>query len=172
MMCMERMLVRAATQVDLPTLDRLKPSPAVNRDRLRDADQPGFGYLVLEHEDAVIGFVCLVFVRPRYWSDGDDTEHLPSAIDFVVDESLRSRGYGSFFLGEVEERAAAAGASHLYLWVDPVDNPRALALYKRLGYKALQEAPYRYQWEFVDSAGERHAGDSWRLDLVKALSRT
>lgn len=161
--------VRDATEADLDALMRLKPSLAVHRDRLRDADQPGFRYLVLELDQDVIGFVCLVFVRPRYWSDGESGEHLPTAIDFHVDSSLRSRGYGSFFLREVERLTYAADGKQLYLWVDPVDNPRAYTLYLWLGYQPLQEQPYPFHWEFVDSDGEQHAGDSWRLDMVKSL---
>lgn len=165
----ENLMVRSATETDLDALMRLKPSLAVHRDRLRDASQPGFHYLVLELEQRIIGFVCLVFVRPRYWSDGGSTDYLPTAIDFLIDSSLRSCGYGSFLLREVEQLTAAAGGKQLYLWVDPVQNSRADALYRRLGYQPLQAQPYSFHWEFVDSDGERHAGDSWRLDLVKSL---
>ncbi len=165
----EKLSVRSATTADLDALMRLKPSLTVHRDRLRDASQPGFHYLVLERDHAVIGFVCLVFVRPRYWSDGGSTDYLPTAIDFVSDPSLRGRGYGSFLLREVETLAARAGSKQFYLWTDPVENPRAYALYQRLGYQPLQAQPYRFHWEFVDSAGEYHAGDGWRIDLVKEL---
>ena len=165
----EDLSVREASEADLDALMRLKPSLAVHRDRLRDAYQPGFRYLVLELDHCVIGFVCLVFVRPRYWSDGDRAEHLPTAIDFSIDSSLRGRGYGSFLLGEVEKLAAQSAAKQLYVWVDPVHNPRAHALYLRLGYQPLQENPYPFHWEFVDSEGDPHSGDSWRLDMVKAL---
>jgi GNAT superfamily N-acetyltransferase len=165
----ENLAVRNATEADVDALMCFKPSLAVHLDRLRDASQPGFHYLVLELDQRIIGFVCLVFVRPRYWSDGDSTDKLPTAIDFFIDLPLRGRGYGSFLLREVERLAAEAGSQQLYLWVDPVQNPRAYALYLRLGYQPLQAQPYPFHWEFVDSAGQQHAGDSWRLDLVKSL---
>jgi GNAT superfamily N-acetyltransferase len=165
----ENISIRDAAKADLDALVRLKPSPAVHRDRLRDARQPGFRYLVLELNHRIIGFVCLVFVRPRYWSDGDSTEHLPTAIDFLVDAPLRGRGFGSFLLREVERMAAASGSKKFYLWVDPINNPRAYALYLRLGYQPLQEQPYQFHWEFVASDGHRHFGDSWRVDMVKSL---
>ncbi len=162
--------IRPATTADVAALNHFKPAPTIHRDRLRDALQPGFAYLVLELDHRVIGFVCLVFTRPTYWSDGGDTTYLPTAIDFFVDPALRSQGYGSYFLRTVEQMAAAEGAEQFYLWVDPVDNPRAYALYQRLGYRPVQGDPYWFHWEFVDSAGELHSGDSWRLDLVKVLS--
>lgn len=165
----ENLSVRDATEADLDALVRLKPALAVHRDRIRDACQPSFRYLVLELEHWIIGFVCLVFVRPHYWSDGDSTEHLPTAIDFLIDPPLRGRGYGSFLLRAVEKLAAQSGSKHLYLWVDPVNNPRAYALYLRLGYQPLQEQPYQFHWEFVDSGGHRRSGDNWRLDLVKSF---
>ncbi|HRJ40631.1 MAG: GNAT family N-acetyltransferase [Caldilineaceae bacterium] len=165
----ESLSVRDATEADLDVLMRLKPSLAVHRDRLRDACQPGFRYLVLEDKESVIGFVCLVFVRPSYWSDGNSTEQLPTAIDFLIDAPLRSRGYGSFLLRAVEKLAAASEAKQLYLWVDPILNPRAYALYRRLGYQPLQEHPYPFHWEFVDSEGHLHSGDTWRLDMVRSL---
>lgn len=165
----ENLTVRAATAADLGVLMRLKPSMAVHRDRLRDASRPDFRYLVLELDHSVIGFVCLVFIRPRYWSDGESTEYLPTAIDFQIDPALRGRGYGSFFLRAVEKLVVAADGKQLYLWVDPVDNPRAYSLYLRLGYQPLQAHPYPFHWEFVDSDGQPHAGDSWRLDMVKPL---
>jgi GNAT superfamily N-acetyltransferase len=161
--------VREATEADLDALVRLKPSRTVHRDRIRDARQPGFRYLVLELDDTLIGFVCLVFVRPTYWSDGDNSEHLPTAIDFLIDPQLRGRGYGSFLLRAVEKLAAESGSKELYLWVDAVNNPRAYALYLRLGYQPLQEQPYRFHWEFVNSDGHRHFGDNWRVDMVKSL---
>jgi GNAT superfamily N-acetyltransferase len=167
----ETLTVRNATEADIDALMRFKPSLGVHRDRLRDAAQPGFRYLVLELDQRIIGFVCLVFVRPRYWSDGDSTDHLPTAIDLFIDAPLRSCGYGSFLLQAVEQLAAQAGSTQFYLWVDPVENPRAYALYRRLGYAPLQAQPYWFRWEFVDSAGQLHAGDSWRLDLVKSLAK-
>ena len=163
------LFVRDATEGDLDALIRLKPSPGVHRDRLRDACQPGFRYLVLELDRRVVGFVCLVFTRPRYWSDGGSTEYLPTAIDLIIDPTLRGQGYGSFLLREVEKLAAEAGSKEFYLWVEAVKNPRAYALYLRLGYRPLQEQPYQFHWEFVDAEGQRHSGDNWRLDLVKSL---
>jgi GNAT superfamily N-acetyltransferase len=111
----------------------------------------------------------LVFVRPIYWSDGDSTDYLPTAIDLRIDPQYRGCGYGSWLLREVEKLAAEAGSKEFYLWVNPVDNPRAYELYLRLGYRSLQEQPYEFHWEFLNSEGHRQSGDGWRLDMVKSL---
>jgi hypothetical protein len=72
----------------------------------------------------------------------------------------------------IERFAAAAGARQLYLSVEPVYNPRAYALYQRLGYQQLQVEPYQQLWAFTDSAGMVHCGEDWVVDMVKELPRT
>jgi hypothetical protein len=63
----------------------------------------------------------------------------------------------------------AAGYGQLYLRVDPLNNPRAYALYQRLGYQPLQSEPYRKAWQFQDSAGQVQRGEDWAVDMVKLL---
>ena len=69
----------------------------------------------------------------------------------------------------IEHFAAAAGRERLHLSVEPARNPRAYALYQRLGYQPLQAEPYRHVWAFTDSAGQVHRGESWVVDMVKPL---
>ena len=90
-------------------------------------------------------------------------------MDLRVKESRRGQGYGTVFVRAIEQTAAAAGNSQLYLSVDPLNNPRAYALYQRLGYQQLQAEPHRETWEFMDSAGQVHRGDDWAIDMVKQL---
>jgi hypothetical protein len=65
--------------------------------------------------------------------------------------------------------AAGAGYVQVYLSVAPIANPRAYALYQRLGYQQLQAEPYRKIWEFTDSEGQMHRGEDWVVDMVKQL---
>lgn len=169
---MGEITVRDAKEADLPALIAIKGpgSEALHRDRLRDARDSGFRYLVLATDQEIIGFAGLVIRRPAYWSDADDMGHLPQIIDLRVKESQRGRGYGSAFVRAVEQIAAAAGSTRLYLGVDPVNNPRAHALYRRLGYQQIQATPDKDSWEFRDSAGQVHRGEGWVVDLVKSLS--
>lgn len=164
--------VRAATPADLPALIAIKgaDSEAVHRDRLGDAQAPSFRYLVLVVEGAVIGFACLVMRRPGYWSDGNDPTHLPQIVDLQVAAAQRGRGYGTAFIQALEQMTVAAGYGCLYISVEPVDNPRAYALYRRLGYQPLQPAPYPKRWTFTDSAGTIHQGEAWIVDMRKELA--
>ncbi len=163
--------VRDAAEADVPALTAIKGkgSAAVHRDRLREAAGGALRYLVLVADRELIGFACLVFRRPASWSDAGDTRHLPQIVDLRVQESHRGRGYGSAFIRTMERLAAAAGHGHLYVSVEPVHNPRAYALYQRLGYQPLQSVPYRKRWHFTDSAGRAHHGEDWVVDMAKPL---
>ena len=163
--------VRDAGEADVPALTAIKGewSEAIHRDRLRDVREGGFRYFVLTAGEEVVGYSCLVFQRPAYWLDANDTEHLPQIVDLQVDESRRGQGFGSAFIRAIERITAEAGYHQLYLSVEPDDNPRAHALYQRLGFQQLQPEPHRSAWEFTDSEGVRHHGEDWVVDMVKQL---
>ena len=118
-----------------------------------------------------MGFASLMFHRPSYWSDTDDTERLPQSIDVQAQESQRRKGYGSALIEPMEAIAAGSGYRQLYISVEPVDNPLAPALYLRLGFQPLQSEPYLKAWECRDSAGNVYHGEVWVVDMVKGLSK-
>lgn len=161
--------VRDAKETDLSALCHLKPGRAIHSDRIRDAESPTFRYLVLVKDDEVIGFACLVFVRPSSWSDADDRSNLPQIVDLLVSVSQRSRGYGSYFIQQLEQIAAQNGSRSLYIPVDFPANEGAHALYRRLGYQQIQPPPYLIHWELTDSEGHIHQGDDWRVDMIKSV---
>ena len=111
---------RDATAKDLTALTKLKAPLALHRDRLRDAQVATFRYLVLLQADTIIGFGCLVFVRPASWSDAHDTSRLPQIVDVMISEPLRSRGYGSYLIGSLEKLAAQHGCAEIFI---AVENP-------------------------------------------------
>jgi GNAT superfamily N-acetyltransferase len=168
-----RITIQNAEPADVPALTALKGegSEAVHQDRLRDAASPTFRYLVVLVNGELVGYGCLVFRRPAHWSDADDSEQLPQMVDLRVAESYRGQGYGSAFIGAMERIAAEAGSQELYVRVAALDNPRAFALYRRLGYRPLQAEPYPKHWEFTDSSGKLHSGEDRLIDLVKPLTR-
>lgn len=169
---MESITARDAKTEDIQalTLIKGKGNQALHRDRLADA-QGGdiLRYLVLLMDGQVIGFSLLVMRRPAHWPDADDQEHLPQIVDLQVKEALRGRGFGTQFIALIEMIAAEAGFQRLYLSVEPWDNPRAYALYQRLGYLPLQPEPYESKWQFTDSSGKLHRGEDWIVDMVKDL---
>ena len=69
----------------------------------------------------------------------------------------------------LEQLAAQRGCPEIFLAVDPIEHPRAHALYQRLGYRPIQTEPYVKHWEFVDSAGHPHVGNDWTVDMVRSL---
>ena len=165
-----RLTVRDATFQDLEALIRLKSTAALHRDRLYEAQRSGFRYYVIARDEQVIGFACLVFARPAAWSDAQDMSHLPQIVDLFIMPELRSKGYGTRLIECLEQAAIQRGHKKIYIAVDPKNNPRAFALYARLGYDSLQTEPYLKYWSFVDSDGKSHAGEDWIIDMRKSLS--
>ena len=163
--------IRDALETDLPVLVSIKGpgSEAIHQDRLRDAQIGSFRYLVLTDDEKVIGFACLVYRRPSYWSDAKDETCLPQIVDLLIEEAHRGHGYGSELIRQLEKIAKDAGSKRLYIAVDPVSNPRAHALYVRLGYQPIQSVAYQKCWQFKDSRGNLHSGKDWIIDLVKEL---
>jgi GNAT superfamily N-acetyltransferase len=163
--------IREACPEDLERLcaARYTKTPAIHLDRLRDAAAGYVRLLIAEEPERIVGFALLVFRRPSHWSDGHVSDRLPQVVDLYVIPERRGEGIGAALLAAMEDMASASGHSALFLGVDPLYNPRAHALYQRLGYRAVQDAPYREHWEFDDSDGSHHEGDEWTLDMVKEL---
>jgi ribosomal protein S18 acetylase RimI-like enzyme len=169
---LHKVIVRDAVDADIPTLVSIKGegSEALHSDRLRDAQKPGFRYLVLLIGQELIGFACLVFQRPASWSDAADIQHLPQIVDLQIAEAHRGRGYGTYFIRAIEHIAGDAGYQQLFLSVEPASNSRAYALYQRLGFQQIQPEPYPVSWKFTDSGGTVHQGEEWAVDMVIGLS--
>lgn len=163
--------VREANETDLPGLlaVRYAATPGIHLDRMQQAENGDLSYLVIERASEIVGFCVLVFRRPPGWSDAADPTRLPQMIDLFVAEAVRGQGVGRFFIAQIEDIARNSGYQQLFVGVDPVENPRAHALYLRLGYAPLQDAPQRTRWRFVDSSGAVHQGEEWHLDLRKPL---
>ncbi len=167
-----QLMVRDAKLTDLEELKQVNDakSPAVHRDRIRDTAEHQMRYLVVEQNGLIAGYAVLVFLRPPSWSDADNHEHLPQIVDIYVRPEQRGKGVGSFFIRQMEEFVVNAGGDRLFVAVDPVDNPRAHALYLRLGYIPLEREPFQVHWHFTDSDGNRHEGGSWNINLVRQLA--
>ena len=68
----------------------------------------------------------------------------------AVQPALQSHGLGTLLVRALEARVRARGADRVMLLVG-VDNPRAQALYERLGYREAGTETDR--WSYVDDTG-------------------
>ena len=163
----KNVIIRDAREEDVPTLGAFKEGETFHRDRLRDADGAALRYLVAEIDGQVVAHGLLALKQPATWPK---MKHLPQMIDLFVRPDLRSRGIGRALIARMEVLARAAGCAEMRLGVDPDNNPRALALYRALGYIAIDTKPVRDRWEYIDSAGVRHGGVEWIIHMKKPLS--
>lgn len=78
-----------------------------------------------------------------------------------VDASARSRGVGTALLNAITQEAARQGCQEVQL--DVIDtNPRAKALYERVGFKAVsreETGPFRYVFGFKSATRMRRLVD-------------
>jgi GNAT superfamily N-acetyltransferase len=167
----QHLAVRDAVEADIAALTEIKGAgtETVHIRRLNEVRARNSLYLVLLLEEEPIGFCRLVLDDPGHDASTDDSPYLPSVDDLEIKEFLRGRGYGTNFLSAIEQIVKGSGFRKIYLQVEPLGNPRAYALYQRLGYQAIQTQPYCQIWEFVDSTGKIQSGEEWVIDMVKQL---
>ncbi|MFJ2809892.1 GNAT family N-acetyltransferase [Kitasatospora sp. NPDC087271] len=93
----------------------------------------------------------------------------PEINGLSVAEPLRGTGFGTALIGHAERLAHAGGAGRIGLGVDEHDNPRAAALYARLGYRPVVR--YVDRWSYTDWQGVDHDVEDPCVFLVKPLDR-
>jgi GNAT superfamily N-acetyltransferase len=162
-----QLMVRDAMDEDLHALNLLRPLGVLHADRIRGAAPDRYRYLVAQLDDQIVGMVMLYFRAEPGW---DRQHQMPLMMDLFVTPPMRSRGIGVAMITAVEEFAVVKGYGHLYLRVEPDRNPRAFALYKRLGFQPLQAKPYEDAFHFVDSSGRVQEGVEWVVDMRKWLA--
>ncbi len=115
------------------------------------------------------GLIAQVFIqlncqRPEL-ADGGLRAYLYS---FRVKPDFQSAGLGTRMMAVVEADLLERGYRFVTLNVAK-DNPRALALYERLGYRVVDQDPGI--WSFIDHIGQRRTmiEPAWRME--KSLSR-
>ncbi|MCR8671324.1 GNAT family N-acetyltransferase [Agrococcus sp. HG114] len=92
---------------------------------------------------------------------------VPELRHLFVAEAARGRGVGASLIGAAEREAAAMGATLVELGVS-VDNPRAAALYRRLGYAETGERSTT-TYEYVDRDGVRRTATETDVPMRKRL---
>lgn len=163
--------VRAATRKDLLLLERHLAGgpPEKHADRLERQQRGEVVYLVAWHEDVPIGHALLKwqgaaedYIAAMFQGTCPDVE------DLYVTEVCRSQGVGTQILREAARLVAERGFRNIGLGVD-VNNPRAQALYRRLGFQDSGLEPHYERYEYVDREGHSTFWEETCLYLVKPL---
>lgn len=139
---------------EVEVLERFRRKmPGVHRTRL-DRQAWGLGrYLGAWWGERPAGHVWLEWV-PEDDGAAPRPAECPRLVDLFVVPELRSRGIGTRLIAAAERAAIARGHACVGLDVG-TDNPRAHALYTRLGYADAGLGRYRISWAYVDAAGRR-----------------
>jgi ribosomal protein S18 acetylase RimI-like enzyme len=161
--------VHDARDDHLDALAALRGTYALHADRVRDAGLHELHYLVVLARGRPVGFGVLVLDWPEHWPPPEFPDRLPKMIDLWVSPDHRSAGAGTALIRRMEEISAERGSPELFLSVNPGENPRAEALYRRLGYEPVDPEPYLARWEFTDSGGTFHSGEDLVIDLAKRV---
>ena len=164
--------IQLCREQDLPLLEAGDPSPGLTQRPARrfERQQRDASTFLIAWDDGVpvgrgeiLWHGCAAPEVNRRYPDCPEINGLA-----VWPTGLRSHGIGTAIIGAAEALARERGRSQIGLGVDD-DNPRAAALYLRLGY---QETGCRYldRYYYLDDNGHRHdVADPARF-LVKNLT--
>ena len=123
--------------------------------RRSSIERYGDEWFIATMDGQVVGWILVK------WRGKPTHPEYPDLEDVWVTQRWRDQGIGTSLIHFAEEHAARRGSARIGLAVNPLENPRAKALYERLGYAATGEAPY------VDDVYDRH--EDWVIDLAKSL---
>ncbi|WP_328870003.1 GNAT family N-acetyltransferase [Streptomyces sp. NBC_00287] len=163
------MEITACTAADIALLDRYLGSPGRTSFHARRFARQEAGqctYLVARLDGRPVGHAEMRWIG---CADAGVRAALPGCPEIgglAVAEELRSRGIGTALVRAAEELARQRGLTVVGIGVGK-DNPRAAALYERLGYRSLTDYLDRYSYEDHDGA-IRECVDSCAF-LVKDL---
>jgi len=154
--------IRDATHSDLPALLEVRKTPDLYSKYFDDSANGVALFLVCEEDGCIVGF-------GRLKLEGSPNLLRPLMSDLYVHASRRSQGIGSELIEEMESTAKGLGHETMFVGVDPVEAPRALELYKRLGYVPMHDEPRKSSATFEDESGNIAEKTYLRVDLSKSL---
>ncbi|MGW2519832.1 GNAT family N-acetyltransferase [Streptomyces sp. NPDC001617] len=155
---------------DLDVLDRLMPSNSLDgHHAARFARQQAgeSSYLLPWLDGRPVGHAEVRWTgcrAPEVRAEHPDCPEINGL--FVWPESLRSQGVGTAVIRVAEELARQRGVGVMGLGVGE-HNPRAAALYARLGYRPT--VSYVDRWSYRDAAGARHECADPCIFLIREL---
>ena len=166
---MHDLSIRDATVVDVPALCVIRAARAQHEAKLGEAVAGTARFLVALSGGDIVAFAS-VFLRAPV--TGPPKSHTPKLSDCFVAPGHRSLGIGRALVSAREQIARDAGCEHLYVSIDPVENPRWLNFFHPRGYQPLEPEPYRKREPRHSEDGSREEVLAWRLDLVVDLRRS
>ncbi|HUY98816.1 MAG TPA: GNAT family N-acetyltransferase [Thermomicrobiaceae bacterium] len=160
--------VRRFHPVEFDALERFNPKTlGVHRIRL-GWQARGLGlYLGAWLDERPVGHVWLEWV-PEHDGAASRPIDCPRLVDLYVVAQLRSRGIGTRLIAAAEQAAAERGHRCVGLDVG-LDNPRAYALYARLGYVDAGLGRFWISWQYVDAEGRMQREGEECVYLVHRL---
>jgi ribosomal protein S18 acetylase RimI-like enzyme len=166
---MHGLVIRPITESDLALLRACfdEGTPEQPEEGLTLQRQGTGDFLIALVDGVPIGYLMLRWYAeshsPQEWKG--DTANLQ---DFIVLEAWRSKGIGTAMLRVAEDMAFKRGFGRLSLGVG-IDNPRARALYERLGYEDAGLPPVEDRGSFRRWDGMLHEWqEPWEF-MVKDL---
>ena len=124
-----------------------------HRGRLRLQDQGRCAYMIAWRDSIPVAHGMVLWGGPV----GSPRQHLPTQCPYIEDlwvaPDMRSQGVGSLLVGELESMAAERGHDLIGLSVG-IENVRGIALYTRLGYRALKIRNFTLSGTVVNVDGD------------------
>ena len=117
-------------------------------------------YIAESQAGIMVGQVfILLYSRNSEVADGMHRAYLFS---FRIKPAYRNQGLGSYMLAFVEEQLLQRGYSIVRLNVAQ-DNPKARALYDRLGYEVIGYSPGVWQYQDDEGAWQTMREPAWKM---------
>ncbi|MFB7591784.1 GNAT family N-acetyltransferase [Streptomyces sp. NPDC056169] len=164
------MEIRPCRAADVPLLDRHLPTPGApsrHADRFARQETGAGTYLVAWRDGVPVGNGLVRWdgcAAPEVRAVLGDCPEL-NGLD-VWPAELRGQGIGTALIHAPEELVRERGGAALGLGVGD-DNPRAAALYARLGYEPV--VTYTDRWTRTDEEGRTHAHADGGTFVVRSL---
>ncbi|HHL40100.1 MAG TPA: N-acetyltransferase [Deltaproteobacteria bacterium] len=131
--------VRVSREAPGPVVEYMRRKEYLNDRELREARRSGHWFVGLYEGGGVAGF-CKCGFTSVYVNDFGEVLTLPPHVAFIyeyeIDERLRGRGVGGFFVGRVLEALREAGFRHVICHVPPW-NKASMKVVERCGFEKV-----------------------------------
>lgn len=161
--------IRELTYGDLDGLFHLRNDAAMHKERLSAQSEGTLRYLGAFVNGGVVGFVLIMYDNKVDVMLYTDNQPCMDMVDLYVDESMRGMGIGSALITAAERVCAERNVPYMGLDVNPEDNPKALALYTRLGYMQVGGAHLDGVYASQDEHGNATVYEDWCVDMIKLV---